>query len=410
NVRLGAPIHQIEAGGDSSCAVSMSGGIKCWGDNRFGQLGYMLGPDNHLGSQPGDMPPSDVRVGSSVEQVTMGLWHVCVLLHVGDVKCWGDNRAGQLGIGSTHQIGADAGDMPPATVNLGAMVTMVSAGDYHTCALTKNTGKMLCWGGNRQSQTGLMHNETDSSTWAVGDEPGEMPPAEADVGPERIEQLSAGGNHTCAIMQTLRDGLTLRCFGLNDFGQLGYGHVDTLGDDPGEMPPANIDFDYKPVFSVLCSRYKTCAIVNGGLIDGYMVCWGLAAYHQLGDGYTWGFIGIGPYPEELFLKSPKQSRTVDLGVGIVPMEIASGMLFTCTITHPDHAVKCFGRNNRGQLGYLGIDEFGWEKDMPPPPVPMDSDGGGIDGASLLTRNTLSCTPTSYALRPPGRKLAGGYFP
>jgi hypothetical protein len=87
------------------------------------------------------------------------------------------------------------------------------AGEGHTCVLL-GTGAPRCWGRNDSGQLGYGH------TLPLGDdEPlstvGTVPLAESGL------QLAVGGHHTCALLE----GGVVRCWGRNDFGQLGYGHT-----------------------------------------------------------------------------------------------------------------------------------------------------------------------------------------
>ena len=100
----------------------------------------------------------------------------------------------------------------------------MSLGKTSTCAVLSD-GSLKCWG-YRSYEAGEI----------VGDD--ESP---ADVDPINVggpvTQVSAGGSHVCAVMASG----TLRCWGSNDYGQLGYGDIledeENIGDDE---PPASL--------------------------------------------------------------------------------------------------------------------------------------------------------------------------
>ena len=99
-----------------------------------------------------------------------GLYHSCTKLDNGVVKCWGFNNYGELGIDNTTQMGDGPGEMAQLTgINLGTgrTATALAAGLYHTCAKLDN-GNVKCWGRNNYGQLGI-DNTTD-----MGDDQGEM--------------------------------------------------------------------------------------------------------------------------------------------------------------------------------------------------------------------------------------------
>jgi hypothetical protein len=89
---LGSGVRAIDTGEVFTCAVTSSGGAKCWGRNRNGQLG--------IGSRTDRLVPADVvGLRRGVTAITTGGQHSCALTSRGVIKCWGNNRSGQLGNG-----------------------------------------------------------------------------------------------------------------------------------------------------------------------------------------------------------------------------------------------------------------------------------------------------------------------
>lgn len=81
-----------------------------------------------------------VRVGSDSDwtDVTVGDYHICAI-RGGQLWCWGDGSAGQLGLGDT------AFQSTPMRVGTDVDWDTVRAGASSTCAL-KSDRSLWCWG------------------------------------------------------------------------------------------------------------------------------------------------------------------------------------------------------------------------------------------------------------------------
>lgn len=278
----GAVVTAIATRFGHACALLNDGGVKCWGANDAGQLG--LGDTADRGDQPDEMgdelPAVNLGAGATAVAIATGRSHTCALLDGGRVKCWGSSARGQLGLGET----ADRGDQPNEMgdslpdVNLGASAVAVAivAAEYHTCALLQG-GQVKCWGDNTWGQLGLGEDEPSR-----GDEPGEMgdalPPVDLGAG-RTATAIAAAEHHTCA---SLDDG-SLKCWGDNTWGQLGQGNIQSTGAAPGTMgdalPPVDLGTGATAV-AVAAGVYHTCALLDSGPLK----CWGYSHMGQLGTG------------------------------------------------------------------------------------------------------------------------------
>ena len=183
-------VIDIAAGGIHTCALSDAGKVRCWGNGLYGQLGY--GNTNHLGNGPGELPPSDVNVGGLAVKITAGSYHTCAHLVNGEIRCWGSGGSGQLGNGKSVDIGDVPGEMPPVAVALGGTVTSIVSSGHSNCALMA-TGDLRCWGPNSNGKLGIGNINN------VGDGPGEMPPMNSCTGGP-VRTVSMGYEHTCVVL------------------------------------------------------------------------------------------------------------------------------------------------------------------------------------------------------------------
>jgi cysteine-rich repeat protein len=330
DVDVGGEVDELWAGAKHTCALLKTGAVRCWGRGAYGQLGY--GRTNDIGDDDGETPAGagDVDVGGHVVQLTLGEDHTCALLDTGAVRCWGAGWYGQLGHGSTSNIG-DALDESPATagdVDVGGHVTQIAAGVYHTCALL-DTGTVRCWGKNDYGQLGYGNPNN------IGDELDETPGTAGDVNVGGVVvELAAGGYHTCALLDTG----AVRCWGRNDHGQLGRGHEAEIWIPPGEILDPDVDVDVGGVVERLTAGgHHTCALLDTGAAR----CWGLNDEYQLGYGHN---EDVGDESGE----TPAAAGDVNMGGWVV--QLAAGRRHTCArLVTGD--VRCWGTGMDGQLGH-----------------------------------------------------------
>lgn len=232
----GKTAKDVESGGDHVCAILNDDSVKCWGNASSGQLG--TGNTNDIGDGPGEMGDAlaavDLGTGKTALKLAAGREHTCALLNDSSVKCWGYNSNGQLGLGHQNYLGNNGGEMgdalPAINFGTGRTVKQIVAKADHSCALLDNN-TVKCWGANFSGEGG------QGNTSSIGELPGQMGDAltAINLGTGRTAlQITAGDSHVCALL----DNYDVKCWGYNGEGALGYGHMDYLGDGPGEMGDA----------------------------------------------------------------------------------------------------------------------------------------------------------------------------
>jgi alpha-tubulin suppressor-like RCC1 family protein len=184
---------EIGRGFPYTCALLDSGGVKCWGDNIFGELGDGTTTERHT-------PVAVAGLSTGVQGLAAGGDHACALLSSGGVKCWGANGFGQLGDGTTTFR------RTPVAVSGLSGVQAISAGDSHTCALLDGGG-VVCWGENESGQLGD-GTTTDRHT-----------PVAVSGLSSGVDGIAAGSDYSCALLAA--GGF--KCWGSNAYGQLGNG-------------------------------------------------------------------------------------------------------------------------------------------------------------------------------------------
>ena len=293
---------------------------------------------SHEHAHPQDMPAAMVLVA--------GHHHQCAL-SFGQLKCFGRNNAGQLGYGSSDNVGDDQEEVGPQlpVVDVGGTVLQACAGESHTCAVLEG-GSLKCWGANFYGQIG------SGNTATLGDDPNEMgdwlPAVDLGNG-TRASQVACGRWHTCVL---LHDG-AIKCFGENGDGQLGLGdsmpgpqlregrtvaHVACFllslpvatarnrGEQSWQMGDAlpTLDLGSFRATQVSAGFRTSCALSSEGV-----VCWG----RQFPSMEIFGNVSSLP----------------TIGFELEATQIATGEEHAC-VRLADGRMRCWGNNPSGQLG------------------------------------------------------------
>jgi alpha-tubulin suppressor-like RCC1 family protein len=220
-----------------------------------------------------------------------------------------------------------------------AQASRISVGGGNTCSVVADeSGKdrVKCWGINSSGQLGL--NDSADRGSASGQMGADLPFVKLplDAQDQRdVVQVAVGDGHSCALLE---DG-QLMCWGNNQYGQLGRGDgVTPLGVSWNPMsmvkPVALALQSGDRVASVAAGGFSTCALSEAG----HVYCWGRNEQGELGLGDT-----------QHHGDEPNDIGQVNLGVGRHAVKLTMGQWHRCALLD-DGALKCWGRNNLGQLG------------------------------------------------------------
>ena len=303
----------VNAGGRSSCGITVDAVMLCWGYNGEGQLG--LGQESQGSGPVFAFPQPTATTGNlTFRQIVSGLYHACAVTLASVGYCWGVNFDGRLGTNTVVASNA------PIQIVGSISFRMMAVSRNHSCGLSLSD-RIYCWGYSGDGQVGIGPTIADSV----------LIPMEV-LGGLRFQTVASGGQHTCAVTTALT-GSAAYCWGHNANGQLGDGSTVTqfaptavaggLAFRSVEAPVAG-DF----VRPVMAAGYDhTCALVTSGAA----FCWGSNANGQLGSG------------------GGNSTTPVPVSGGLLFVTITAGESHSCGLTSAG-ALYCWGRNIRGQLG------------------------------------------------------------
>jgi alpha-tubulin suppressor-like RCC1 family protein len=305
--------------GDATfCALLADATIHCWGYNLYGELGQGNFTNNPAPPQPA------VSLPKGAVQIAMQADTAYALLTDGSVWAWGENNKGQLGQGNFTTTGNMGSDTPVQVTGLPGPATAVFSGYWHACAIV--SGDAWCWGENQYGELG---NGTYTTTAPTG-----IAAAAKVPGLGTVTTMALGLNHTCAMSSG-----TLKCWGNNNYGQLGIGNFTTFQ----SATPLTVMLGASPpsITAISASYYSSCLLYSTGVVN----CWGYDNYGDLGNGMT----PPSSYPQGLPTPGPISGTQV-------ASSFSMGYDDSCLI-NGSGAIWCWGRNDLGQLG-IGTETTG----------------------------------------------------
>jgi cysteine-rich repeat protein len=377
-------VIDIAAGADTICAVSASGEVKCWGENEAGQLGQ--GDVENRGDEPDemglDLKPVDLGSDCKAIDVDVGGQTACVLCEGGRMKCWGANVYGQLGIEEdTPGRGSGPDEMgdnlPFVMLPETDIVKNFGVGGYHVCAVLAD-GTLKCWGRDDVGQLGIY------GFVGIGDAEGDMAAIEpVDLGAGRTaKSLATTSRSSCAIL----DNGAMKCWGLGDSGKLGQGSISHIGNGPDEMgdflPPIALGTQRTAV-AISTGTLFACALLDN---DG-VKCWGHNTSGQLGQGHV-ETLGDEGAPDNPGLELGDTLVKIDLGTDRDVVSIGTGSNHVCAILD-DQSLKCWGRN-LGRLGLGDIDHRGDVAGEMGDELPVVDVGTGLHAVKVVGLSDATC--------------------
>ena len=295
---LTSEVTQISAGDFHTCAV-VEGRAVCWGAGGSGQLGNDAELTEDTPVQVVDVMDTPI---SGVTQISAGGEHACAVVEEHAV-CWGAGGSGQLGNDAESNA-----DTAVQVDGLTTGVTQVSAGGRHACAVVE--GRAVCWGAQNTGQLGNnITSDTDNKST----------PVEVTDLTTGVTQISAGDEHTCAVVE----GRAM-CWGAGSNGKLGHNRANPNED---RATPTQVMGLTAGVTQISAGDEHTCAVV-----EGKAVCWGE------GDD---GRLGRSGNSDQ---NTPVQVAGLTAGV----TQISAGDKHTCALV--DGLARCWGSDDNGRLG------------------------------------------------------------
>jgi cysteine-rich repeat protein len=349
----------LSLGAAHSCALFGDGQLKCWGDNAYGQAGNTT--DRAIGDEVSDLGVNLPALMWGVTSVGAGAYHTCAVQGQA-VRCWGDNRYGQLGpdaegTSSLVRVSVPVGPDPVsvcgtvhssfvlladgtvqgwgvnyddetsrdvATAPFSGPAKSIGCGTAAVCAVLRS-GAVECWG-----------NSPLTSAKPV---PLELPLEEYDS--SGVVEVTHGASHACARYASG----DVRCWGFGGNGQL---CEASTANRPGTQDGEWWTVELHSTAASLSSGNGVSCVAGYAKRNGVVKCWGYDARN--------GALGVPELTWEATNHVCDEADDsggalpeIDLGAELVGRVVATSGNHTCAIL-TNGRVKCWGDNRSGQLG------------------------------------------------------------
>jgi alpha-tubulin suppressor-like RCC1 family protein len=342
SVKVVPHFTQIATGGEHTCGITGTQRLYCWGSDINGNLGVGTSSSDCTAQIGGrcSMVPIPVTGAERFVFVTAGEFHTCALTSSGVAYCWGGNYGGQVGAGT---VGGEV-RVPTAVIG-GHTFGSISAGRMHTCGID-TSGDTWCWGWDLNGQLGAGVTGADRCRLFYGDEPCSGTPLKV-AGTVRFVEVMASEKTSCGRALS---GAPY-CWGA------GIGGTDATDCQFGQ----NANCTRTPLLQVGGTTFTRLGMGQslrcGQNSDGVLWCWGYE---------DWGSFGNGT----AFTGSP--DTLVRVAGGKSYSQVTVGSIHICGLN--GGIVECWGGNQLGQAGgTIGTDRH------TPGPI-----SGGISFASITS--------------------------
>jgi alpha-tubulin suppressor-like RCC1 family protein len=193
--------------------------------------------------------PIVVDPNTTYTKISLSYDYICGITSAGNLKCWGSNSLSKIGDGTTTNV------INPKLIDEGVTYQKIITGNLSTYGITSD-GVLKGWG---YQHSGL----------GTGDNGSKLPTV-IDAGVKYSQVITSfNSNHSCAITNS---GV-LKCWGRNDYGQLGTGN--TVSQNKPQVIDSGVNY-----LKVFIRGDLTCGITT----DNSLKCWGRNDNGELGDG------------------------------------------------------------------------------------------------------------------------------
>ncbi|MCB9749647.1 MAG: hypothetical protein H6713_06520 [Myxococcales bacterium] len=343
----------------TTAAATTGPGLSC-GD---GVVSPELGEECDEGAQNGEVCCSDTCAvaTANVRAMAAGRRHACIATCGGEIRCWGEGANGGLGTGDTQNWGDNDGE----TIVSAAPVNFLGGDATRPVELAAGDA-FTCARFDDGAVRCWGRNNYGQLGYGVNQTELLMAPGDVSLG-GAAERISANNDFVCALLE----GGDVRCWGRATDGALGLGDEQHIGNDelPSDVGPVPLG---QPAIDVATGWRHTCVALE----DGGARCWGLGNDGELGLGV--GNVKIGDN-EPITTVEP---LTFEAAV----VRVFAGTRTSCAAL-ASGALHCWGRNQYGELGLGGAATIGDDEPAASTDTLVELGGAPV---TVALGDTLSC--------------------